>query len=136
MLLEVKGRIPWQRNITSSLIGWIEKHGKLSDKQMSLISSLYADNCMRSDEDVAAQVECRKLCIRLMQLGELQEFVQSVLDHTGEYPLSARQMKAIRNVAAKKKKELESVPELDENTFDGWFQIGFLSRGLDNNIGK
>ena len=135
MLEEMKDRIPWQRQMTESLLHWIIKRGDLSEKQTALVVSLYADSCVRSDSNIKAQVECRKLCYRLMktQLGKMNGFVLSVLDHTNTYPLSPAQMKAIQKVAKRKETELEDVPDLTGDNFDGWTNRGRWAQatGLD-----
>jgi len=133
MLLDVKNRLPWHRNITDSLIRQAERKGNLSDKQLSLITKLYLESCVRSDGDIKSQVECRKMCIRLskLELGRTSDFIESVLEQTSTRPFSPLQMKSVRKIA-KFSKQIESVPELDDNTFDGWYQTGFLSRALTN----
>lgn len=122
MLFEIKERIPWQRELVNSLIEQIKFKGRLTDKQKSLVTSVYADSCMKSDKDIELQVEYRKLIFRLLEtrLGKVKVFVNSVMLNTTTKPLSLLQMRAIRNVAEKNKVELANIAELNESNFDGW----------------
>lgn len=121
-MLEEMQRIPWRRDIVNSLMEQAKKKGKLSPKQLSLVTDLYLDNCMTSDADIARQVACRKLVFRLMKcrLGRMVEFVHSVHDFTYNRPFTAAQMRAIQNIAKKKENELGEIKEYDETNFDGW----------------
>lgn len=125
MLNEIKDRIPWQRGLVASLQGHIKRKGNLTPKQASLVTSLYLDNCVKSDGEIKQQVECRKLCLRLMEcrLGKTQDFVRSVASYTYDRPFSLAQMRCINKVATRKRKELSSIPEFDEHNFDGWHQV-------------
>jgi len=122
MLEEIKERIPWQRQFVGSLLVQVEQKGELSPKQRSLITSLYADCCIKSDADIREQVECRKLCLRLLEteLGRMRDFVQSVANFTYNRPFSPLQMRSIRNMAERKRKDLEHIPDFNEKNFDGW----------------
>lgn len=128
MLEEIKSRLPWQRQLVASLTTYIEAKGELTPKQRSLVTSLYLDNCVKSDIDIQEQIDCRKLLLRLGQtkLGKVEEFIRSVILYTYDKPFSPLQMKGVRNIAKRYHEQLESVPEVNESNFDGWNFVGWI----------
>jgi len=65
-LLEKNYRLPWAHAFLNSLVNQIKAKGKLSDKQKSAVTSIYADNCIISDRELARQLEARKMLARIM----------------------------------------------------------------------
>lgn len=131
MLEEMRERIPWQRQFLNSIYIQIEQKGDLSPKQRSLITSLYLDNCVRSDADIKEQVELRKVCLRLLEikLGRTRSFIQSVANFTNNRPFSPLQMKSIRGVAEKRERVLSEIPDFTDDNFDGWNFTGWEKCG-------
>lgn len=128
MLEELKTRCPWRKGIVNSLVGYVEFKGQLTAKQLSLITDMYLDNCAMSDGDITEQVDCRKLCFKLMNtsLGKMGKFIQSVLNQTGTRPFTQAQIRGVRKIANWKKEELSKI-NID-STFDGW-NIKLVSLG-------
>jgi hypothetical protein len=132
MLEEIDTRLPWRKNIVDSLMRWVKNKGSLSAKQLSLVTDMYLDNCAMSDSSIKEQVNCRKLCFRLLEtrLGKVTSFIKSVTAQTDTRPFSQSQMRGVRKIADFKKKELSQVPELSGKNFDGWNKLP--KSGLDN----
>jgi len=139
MLTEMKARIPWFNTLISSLLANIEYKGKLSDKQMSLVTSLYMDSCVISDEMIIEQQKARKLCYRLLELelGHTRKFVVSLLTNTDSRVFTTRQIQALKTVANRFSVRLGGVA-VPADSFDGWFLIAPIKDiilGVDKPIG-
>jgi len=121
MIAEIYDRIPWRRAVAKSLLEQIKYKGSLTPKQESFATSLYIDSCVMTDDEIRRQHECRKLAMRLLKtrLGLVNEFIASVVNQTHSRSLSAAQMRGIQNIAARKKKELDNVPEIEPSQ-DDW----------------
>jgi hypothetical protein len=122
MVEELK-RLPWLKRLLNSLMESAQNHGTLSDKQKSMVTSLYIDSCVISDADIQEQIECRKLILRLYEVimftGRSRAFIGSLAMQEHKY--TSNQLKAIRVVANRFRVRLESVPELEKSAFDGWW---------------
>jgi len=141
MLMEMKARIPWFNTLISSLLSSIEHKGKLSDKQMSLVTSLYMDSCVISDETVVKQQKARKLCYRLseLNLGDTRRFIVSLLTNTDNRMFTSRQILALEKVASRFRLKLATIPEIPADSFDGWRLIAPIKNiilGVDNPTGS
>lgn len=123
MMKELEERNPWLKRTIQSIRGRAEERGNLTQKQKIYITSLYIDNCVRSDADIREQIVIRKLCYKLLDthLGKMRSFVLSVFDRTSHSPFSPAQIRAIRNIA--KVSEFAKIPEITDKNFDGWYFI-------------
>lgn len=123
-LAETEQRLPWCRTLINSLRGYAEFKGKMTDKQRSLATSLYLDCCMTSDDKLIEQVATRKLGYRLMelQLGRTNDFVRDVMFRCDNRAFTGGQMRAIQNIAKRVAHPLANIPEMTDDTFDGWFK--------------
>lgn len=123
-LHETRDRLPWLRGLIDSLTGTVESKGELTGKQKSLATSLYIDSCTMTDEKIAEQVKMRKVGYRLMTLGlgRANKFIGDVMFRTNTRSLSLAQMRAMNDVAVRVRTELQKVPKLTDEDFDGWFK--------------
>lgn len=131
---ELKTMAPWLREMMESFEQRINRIGNLSDKQTNLLTSCYIDACMRSKEDVAEQIAVRKLMIRLLEchIGKSRDFVQSVYWNSEKFPLSIRQINAVKNCGDRYKNQLGNIPEIEDNYWDGWrVKSNWYSRNKD-----
>ena len=133
---ETKERLPWCRSLIDNLMGYVGYKGKMSDKQMSLATSLYLDCCMTTDDKLQEQTNCRKLGYRLMelQLGRTGDFVRDVMMRCDSRAFTGGQMRAIYNIAKRVAHPLANIPELTDEEFDGWFKTAKIA-GLDTPFG-
>ncbi len=136
-LEETSQRLPWCRSLVNNLKAYVEYKGKMSDKQKSLATSLYLDCCMTTDDKLEEQTNCRKLGYRLMelQLGRTGEFVRDVMLRCDGRAFTGGQMRAIYNIAKRVAHPLANIPELTDETFDGWFKLQPKTEGLDSQHG-
>lgn len=123
-LEETEKRMPWCRNLVASLRGYTEFKGAMTDKQKSLATSLYLDCCMTTDDKIQEQVNCRKLGYRLLELrlGRTGDFILDVMTRCDGRAFTGGQMRAIYNIAKRVAHPLASVPEMTDDSFDGWFK--------------
>jgi len=123
-LEETEKRMPWCRQLVTSLRGYAEFKGKMTDKQKSLATSLYLDCCMTTDDKIQEQVNCRKLGYRLLelQLGRTGDFLLDVMTRCDGRAFTGGQMRAIYNISTRVAHPLASIPELTDDSFDGWFK--------------
>jgi len=122
---ETRERMPWTRSLVDSLKKHICKTGTLTEKQMSLATSLYIDCCIMTDDKIEAQQETRKLGYRLLHLllGQMEDMVTSIMDNTSKRAFTVAQQRAFNNVAKRQIVELTKIPKHTDETFDGWFEI-------------
>lgn len=124
---EIHGRIPWNKNLIDSLWNHIDHKGSLTDGQSTMLTNLYIDSCVWTDEKICAQQEARKMLYRLCdcRLGKSKDFVWSVFANSSKFPLSLGQYNAVmEKVAPRFKEQLELKPEIEEDDWDGWHRKG------------
>lgn len=135
-LKETKERLPWTRQIVTSLQEWVEKHGSLTEKQKGLATSLYIDACVISDDKLFEQAEARKLGYRLMELrlGRIHDTVHDIMLKSDGRILTPGQIGVFQGVAKQQCVKLTLIPKMTEENFDGWFKTAPIAEpeeGLD-----
>lgn len=118
---EMENHIPWYGTILSSLKWQVQQKGQLTDKQKSLIMSLYVQATQYPDDFVEKQKEARKTLVKLTAIScnrNTRDFILSLKTQSDKRPLSERQTKAVYKVA---KKFNEQLSEIMLTEFDGWF---------------
>jgi len=136
-LEETVNRLPWTRYLVDSLKDWIDHHGSLTANQKSLVTKLYLDCCITTEDRLAEQRTTRKLCYRLneLELGKLQVFISDVLYKTNTRPFTSGQINALNKIAQRHQKKLAEIPEILDENFDGWFFIEPDKSEVDNSEG-
>jgi hypothetical protein len=119
---EIRTRMVWSKSFIDSLSNQIKEKGYLSEKQLSSITSMYIDSCAWTDEKVKEQQSARKLLYRLAEcrIGYSADFIISLLSNSLKYPLSHSQLSSLFKVVNRFRVQLEKVPELTDDCWDGW----------------
>jgi hypothetical protein len=121
---EISSRMLWNRTLIDSLWSHVDRKGCLSDAQMGLVTNLYIDNCAWSDSKIKEQQAARKLCYRLIEcrLGRSKSFIQDLFWKSENRPFSRGQLRALYNVANRFRVQLDHIPEIETDEWDGWFK--------------
>ena len=122
MLQELSERVPWNRQIITSLTDYIKRTGKLTDKQKSLVTSMYMDSCVMSDEFISDQIETRRLSSKILICHintKTSDFICSVLTKTFNRPFTLAQIRVIKKIVEQHETEISKITDFNEATW-GW----------------
>lgn len=126
MLEEINNGLPWAKEIVKSLNTFINTLGKISNKQKSLVTELYLQTCVTSEDTVKKQQHIRKLLYRLTKVkygsrSWEKNFVTDLYFKRTKYPYSPAQISRVEKLAVTFRNQLANIPPVKEEAFDGWF---------------